>query len=267
MNWLCMCNPPVIIITFTNSYPDHPLTPSPNIERRHFYHNPSSPFSTIWFPFSIIQYFSDTKDLKAIHTGLAREWQSIGVSFLILLLSSLCFLLKQENQSKYGLPWKLNLIYGKACDLGKWPPKGKVWLRAGSAFTEETMPARFLKSLRSYFLLSYQKVWRYGFKFYRQQVWSWQDTFKGKFKSTTNPDMGRVCQTWVWRSIRGWVTAFHDQQAPNMLGMRSSTGVFLVNFFILGLLLNIWNYIRQIDMVLRYQNTHIKMRPPLSYCV
>ena len=157
MNWLCMCNPPVIIITFTNSYPDHPLTPSPNIERRHFYHNPSSPFSTIWFPFSIIQYFSDTKDLKAIHTGLAREWQSIGVSFLILLLSSLCFLLKQENQSKYGLPWKLNLIYGKACDLGKWPPKGKVWLRAGSAFTEETMPARFRESLRSYFLLSYQK--------------------------------------------------------------------------------------------------------------
>ena len=154
MSWLCI---PVIIITFTNSYPDHPLTPSPNLERRHFYHNPSSPFSTIWFPFSIIQYFSGTKDLKAIHTGLAREWQSIGVSFLILLLSSLCFLLKQENQSKYGLPWKLNLIYGKACDLGKWPPKGKVWLRAGSAFTEETMPARFLKSLRSYFLLSYQK--------------------------------------------------------------------------------------------------------------
>ena len=28
-------------------------------------------------------------------------------------------------------------------------------------------------------------------------------------------------------------------QAPNMLGMRSSTGVFLVNLFILGLLLNI----------------------------
>ena len=155
-----MCNPLVIIISFTNSYPDHPLTPSPNLERRHFYHNPSSPFiSTIWFPFNIIQYFSGTKDLKAIHTGLAREWQSIGVSFSILLLSSLCFLLKQENQSKYGLPWKLNLIYGKACDLGKWPTKGKVWLRAGCAFSEETMPARFLKSLRSYFLLSYQKLW------------------------------------------------------------------------------------------------------------
>ena len=74
--------------------------------------------------------------------------------------------------------------------------------------------------------------------------------------------MGRVCQTWVWRSIRGWVTAFHDQQAPNMLGMSSSTGVFLVNLFILGLLFNIWNYIRQIDMGLRYQNTHLKMRPP-----
>ena len=74
MSWLCMCNPLVIIITFTNSYPDHPLTPSPNLERRHFYHNPSNPFiSTIWFPFSIIQFFSGTKDLKAIHTGLARE--------------------------------------------------------------------------------------------------------------------------------------------------------------------------------------------------
>ena len=155
-----MCNPLVIIITFTNFYPDHPLTPSPNLERRHFYHNPSSPFiSTIWFPFNIIQYFSGTKDLKSKHTGLARESQSIGVSFLILLRSSLCFLFKQEYQTKSGLPWKLNLIYGKACDLGKWPPKGKVWLRAGCAFSEETMPARFLKSLRSYFLLSYQKLW------------------------------------------------------------------------------------------------------------
>ena len=107
------------------------------------------------------------------------------------------------------------------------------------------------------------KVGSYGFKFYRQQFWSWQDTFGRKFKSTTILIWAGYARHGYGGQLEGELRHSMTSQAPNMLGMRSSTGVFLVNLFVIGLLLNIWNYIWQIDIGLRYQNTHFKMRPPL----